>query len=175
MSVESSTEESLVNELSSVEVAVQPIDKFREFLATRGMRLTLERQVIVDDVFSQHEHFDTDQIVERLTPANTGRRVSRASVYRTLSLLEEAGLIRKVARNNDRDVYEHDYGYPQHDHLICDQCGNLIEFYNEQISEILDTIANERGFRMNAHRLEVYGRCQECARPQRRNPKLDLL
>jgi Fur family ferric uptake transcriptional regulator len=167
-----------VSELESVEVAVSPSDKFQEYLATQGMRLTQERAIIVEDVFSQHEHFDAEQIVERLTPApqQGGRRVSRASVYRTLTLLEEAGLIRKVARTNDRDVYEHDYGYPQHDHLICRECGELFEFYNAEISRVLEQVAAEFGFRMSGHRLEVYGRCSECSKPQRRrNPKLDLL
>ena len=166
-----------MSELEWVEVAVSPIDKFQEYLATRGMRLTHERSIIVEDVFSQHEHFDAEQIVERVTaPRTDGRRVSRSSVYRTLTLLEEASLIRKVARTNDRDVYEHDYGYPQHDHLICGECGALIEFFNADISQLLLRVANEHGFRMSGHRLEVYGRCQECSRPQRRrNPKLDLL
>ena len=167
-----------MSELESVEVAVSPSEKFQEYLSTQGMRLTQERAIIVEDVFSQHEHFDAEQIVERLTPSpqKGGRRVSRASVYRTLTLLEEAGLIRKVARPNDRDVYEHDYGYPQHDHLICGECGDLIEFHNAEISRILEQVASGQGFRMTGHRLEVYGRCRECSKPQqRRNPKLDLL
>ncbi len=164
-----------MSDLPTVTVAVSPIDKFREYLATQGMRLTHERSVIVEDVFSQHEHFDTDQIVERLTPGKTGRRVSRASVYRTVGLLEEAGLIRKVARNNERDVYEHDYGYPRHDHFICDRCDNLIEFENDRVAELIEELARETGFRMTGHRLEVYGICQECSRPRKRNPKLDLL
>lgn len=165
-----------MSELESVEVAVSPREKFQEYLATQDMRLTQERSIIVDDVFSQHEHFDADQIVERLTARKGGQRVSRSSVYRTLTLLEEAGLIRKVARSDGRDVYEHDYGYPQHDHLICDECGGLIEFHNAEISRILEQVAAEHGFRMTGHRLEVYGRCRECSKPQkRRNPKLDLL
>ncbi len=165
-----------MSELESVEVAVSPSDKFQEYLATQGLRLTHERSIIVEDVFSQHEHFDAEQIVERLTPQKGGRRVSRSTVYRTLTLLEEAGLIRKVARPNDRDVYEHDYGYPQHDHLICGECGELIEFHNAEISRVLEQVAAEHGFRMSGHRLEVYGRCRECSKPQhRRNPKLDLL
>jgi Fur family ferric uptake transcriptional regulator len=97
-----------VSDLPTVEGAVSPIDKFREYLATQGMRLTHERSTIVEDVFSQHEHFDAEQIVERLTPTGSTRRVSRASIYRTLDLLEKAGMIRKVARSGDRDLFEHD-------------------------------------------------------------------
>jgi len=165
-----------VSELSAVDVAVSPVEKFREFLATKGQRLTHERKTIVDAVFADHEHFDAEQLVIRLTPRKDGTRVSRSSVYRTLALLEEAGLLRKVARSNDRDVYEHDYGYPQHDHLICQKCRSLIEFRNASISKILEQIAIQHGFRRTAHRLEVYGICVKCNRPpQRRHQKLDLL
>ena len=81
-----------------------------------------------------------------------------------------------MARANDREVYEHDYGYPQHDHFICERCQQLVEFQNEQISLILEGIAAEHGFRMTGHRLEVYGICAECARPPaRRHRKLDMI
>src|SRR5579859_5781232 len=109
----------MVSELATVSVAVSPADKFREYLATRGMRLTRERETIVEEVFASHEHFDTDQLVSRLSTRTDGKRVSRATVYRTLDDMVLAGLLRKVARSHDREVYEHDYGYPQHDHLIC--------------------------------------------------------
>ena len=165
-----------MSELSSVEVAISPIEKFREFLATQRKRLTQERSIIVDEVFSSHEHFDADQLVERLTSRKDSRRVSRATVYRTLKELNKAGLLRKVARSNGKDVFEHDYGYPQHDHLICSKCGTLIEFHNEAISDLLEKIVTEHGFRKNGHRLEVYGLCESCSHPpRRRNSKLDLL
>ena len=96
--------------------------------------------------------------------------------YLNLASLEEAGLIRKVARSNDREVYEHDYGYPQHDHFICDRCNKLIEFRNEGISELLEKVALEHGFRMADHRLEAHGICAECARPpKRQHRKLDMI
>jgi len=162
-----------VNDLVPVDVAAKPDEKFREYLKTKGMRLTTEREIIVTKIFADHEHFDPEQLITRL---KTGERpVSRASIYRTLGLLEEAGLIRKVARANDREVYEHDYGYPQHDHLICKKCGELIEFHNEEIAQIINRIATERGFRMSGHRLEVYGTCEDCSRPPRRNHKLGMI
>jgi len=166
-----------VSELAPQDVSVSPVEKFREFLATRSQRLTQEREVVVREIFADHEHFESEQIVSRLTkPRPNGLRVSRATVYRTLGALEEAGLIRKVARANDREVYEHDYGYPQHDHLICDKCGTLVEFRNEEITKILERVAGSQGFRMNGHRLEVSGICAECARPpKRQHRKLDMI
>ena len=165
-----------MHELESVEVAVSPAAKFQEYLATKGQRLTYVRHIIVEEVFADHEHFDKEQLVERLSRAKSGRSVSRASVYRTLNLLEDAGLLRKVARSNDREVYEHDYGYPQHDHLICKECGDLIEFSAENTSRIVENVAAEYGFRVEGHRLEVYGMCADCCRPlQRRHKKLDQI
>ena len=165
-----------MSELATVTVAVTPADKFREYLATRGMRLTRERETIVEEVFSSHEHFDTDQLVSRLSNRTDGKRVSRATVYRALDDMVLAGLLRKVARSHNREVYEHDYGYPQHDHLICSKCGALIEFENAALSRTLDAVATEHGFRMTGHRLEVYGLCAECSRPPRvRHRKLDMI
>ncbi|WP_298868954.1 Fur family transcriptional regulator [uncultured Gimesia sp.] len=160
----------------SLEISISPTEKFKEYLATKGKRLTQEREFIVTEVFSNHEHFDADQLVFRMAQQKTGRKVSRSTVYRTLTQLEEAGLLRKVARTNDKDVYEHDYGYPQHDHFICKSCSELFEFQNDDIAEILERLAEKINFRMNEHRLEVYGVCEDCSRPtQRRHKKLDLI
>lgn len=162
-----------MSELVPVDVAATPEEKFREYLRTKGKRLTTERETIVREIFADHEHFDPEQLIVRMKGVE--KSASRASVYRTLTLLEEAGLIRKVARANDREVYEHDYGYPQHDHLICKKCGDLIEFHNDEIAQIIARIATERGFRMSGHRLEVHGTCEACSRPPKRNHKLGMI
>ena len=164
-----------MSDLAAIDVAVSPEDKFREYLMTQGKRLTTERGTIVREVFSSHEHFDADQLVSRLSQRTDGKRVSRSTVYRTLTQLVEAGLLRTVARPNDREVYEHDYGYPQHDHLICKECGTLIEFQDESIREILEQVAAKSGFRVSHHRLEVYGKCAQCCRPKRRVRKTDMI
>jgi Fur family ferric uptake transcriptional regulator len=151
------------------------VDKYREFLASKGLRMTRERAIVVEEIFSSHEHFDAEQLIERLAQSRD-RRVSRSTTYRALKNLEEAGLIRKVARQDKREIYEHDYGYPQHDHLICRRCGTLIEFHNEAINDVLEQISLRHGFRMEGHRLEVSGLCNRCSRPPETRPKkLNLL
>lgn len=162
--------------LNNVTVAVSPAEKYREYLATKGLRLTRERSIIIEEVFASHEHFDAEQLIGRLAQRTDGTRVSRSTIYRSLLQLEEAGLIRKVARQEDRDVFEHDYGYPQHDHLICSKCGTLIEFQADAISQLLSEVASRHGFRMDGHRLEVTGLCDACCRPPASRPKkLNLL
>lgn len=146
-------------------MSISPAQKFREYLTTKGKRLTAEREYIVNEIFADHEHFDPEQLIARLTGKAGGKSVSRATIYRTVKSMEAAGLIRKVARANDREIYEHAYGYPQHDHMICEQCGSLTEFRNQEIAEALEQIAVGEGFRIKSHRLEVYGLCNECAKP----------
>lgn len=164
-----------MHDLGVVDVAVSPVEKYREYLATKGQRMTRERAIIVEEVFASHEHFDAEQLIQRLARRDN-RHVSRSTIYRSLTLLEEAGLIRKVARQDDRDLYEHNYGYPEHDHFICKRCGNLIEFHNEAISEILEEVSRQYGFRMQGHRMEVHGLCSACCRPPQTRPKkLNLL
>tara|TARA_R110002020_G_scaffold472443_1_gene700492 strand:+ start:53 stop:547 length:495 start_codon:yes stop_codon:yes gene_type:complete len=164
-----------VSSLGTVEVSASPKEKFREYLATQKMRLTPEREIIVDEVFDNHEHFDAEELSDRLKVSGR-KRVSRSTVYRTLESMEAAGLIRKVARPNGSEIWEHDYGYPQHDHLICRKCGNLEEFHNEQIKAILEEIADSMGFYQDGHRLEVFGLCSSCRKaPVRRHRKLDMI
>lgn len=163
-------------ELGPIGMAVAPLEKYREFLASKGLRMTRERSIIVEEIFSSHEHFDADTLIERLAQSRGVRRVSRSTIYRSLKMLAEAGLIRKVVRQDDREIFEHDYGYPQHDHLVCRKCGRLIEFHNDSIHDVLADVARQHGFRIEGHRLEVQGLCDACCRPPATRPKkLNLL
>jgi Fur family ferric uptake transcriptional regulator len=163
-----------VSDLGTVDVALSPEEKFGEFLESRQMKYTTERRIIVDEVFSSHEHFDAEDLVGKLHRRDDGRRVSRSTVYRTLGYLVDAGLLRKMALGN-REVYEHDYGYPQHDHMYCQQCGNLIEFTNESLRSLRDEVCREHGFRPVSHRLVIYGTCASCNRSRVSKRRLDMV
>src|SRR5881394_445865 len=106
-----------VNALPAVEVSQTPEEKFREYLASRPrrQRFTPQRRDMVRYIFSKHNHFDADELIDELKEA--GFRVSRATVYRTLDKLVDASLLRRIDIGS-RAVYEHDYGYAQHDHLL---------------------------------------------------------
>lgn len=165
-----------MNALTALDVEVTPIEKFREFLRTKGLRLTPEREAVVRAVYATHEHFDADHWVNTLASQPGRKWASRSTIYRTIDLMKEARLIRQVARVNDRAVYEHDYSYPQHDHLICKKCQKLIEFPNEEIAAVVEKVAAELGFRLTGHRLEGEGICAECSRPPKRSHrKLEMI
>ena len=164
-----------MSDLATVSVAVSPADKFREYLATRGMRLTRERETIVEEVFASHEHFDTDQLVSRLGNRTDGKRVSRATVYRTLDDMVMAGLLRKVARSHNREVYEHDYGYPQHEHLYCQRCHKMIEFQSQAVDDVIRDVCAENNFQASGHTFIIRGICAECNRARVTKRRLDLV
>jgi Fur family ferric uptake transcriptional regulator len=159
--------------LGSVEVALSPLERFEEFVQSRGKRRSPQRRLIVEQVFSRHDHFDADELLANLRE-NGDRKVSRATVYRTLGDLVEAGLLRQMDLKG-RKVYEHDYGYPQHDHLHCQKCDKLIEFSSDELRELCEAVGREHQFRVLAHRLIITGVCAECSRPKRRTRPLDMI
>ncbi|MCA9260834.1 MAG: transcriptional repressor [Planctomycetales bacterium] len=161
--------------LHAVEVASSPQERFAEYLQSRGKRITQQRKALVDHVFQRHDHFDADELIANLSKLSGGKAVSRPTVYRTLNELVEAGLLRRMSLSG-RSVYEHDYGYPQHDHLHCTICDRLIEFQMDQLHQLRDAVAQEHGFRVTGHRLIISGICRECCTQRhRRRSSLDLI
>lgn len=161
--------------LADVEVALSPQERFDEYLQSRGKRATTQRRVLMDHVFARHEHFDADELIAGLAKQPGGAKVSRATVYRGLDELVEAGLLRKMTLGG-RAVYEHDYGYPEHDHLYCQQCQKLIEFHSEELLRLREAVGKEHQFRVTGHRLIVSGVCQACAsKRHRRLSPVDLI
>jgi Fur family ferric uptake transcriptional regulator len=161
--------------LAEVQVALSPQERFEEYLQSRGKRITQQRRALVEYIFQRHDHFDADELIDSLGKRKSGERISRPTVYRTLNELVEAGLLRTMTLGG-RAVYEHDYGYPQHDHLHCQICNKLIEFQSDELAEIRDAVAREHNFRVTGHRLIITGTCHDCSRKRHRGKSpLDLI
>ena len=160
--------------LIAVPVSQTPENKFREYLNTRArpQRFTEQQRDLIRHIFAHHEHFDVDQLCAEVQ--QTGLRISRATVYRTLTKLVDAGLLRSITVGS-RIVYEHDYGYPQHEHLVCEKCKKMFEFQSESILTALRDVCAERGFQMNGHTLIVKGVCNNCTRDRSAKRRLDLI
>jgi Fur family ferric uptake transcriptional regulator len=149
--------------LDHVEVGLSPLERFTQFLKSRGKRVTQQRRLIVQQVFSHHDHFDADELMGHLQELIAQHQVSRPTVYRTLGELVDAGLLRKMTLEG-RSVYEHDYGYPRHDHLYCQVCNRLIEFHSSDLERIRDAVAAEHDFQVHVHRMFISGVCADCRR-----------
>ncbi len=151
--------------LGPVRVKLAPPEQFSQFLQSRGKRLTQQRRLIVEQIFSHHDHFDADELMDHLQELISKRQVSRPTVYRALAELVEAGMLRKMVLGG-RSVFEHAYGYPSHDHLYCQMCNKLIEFHSDGLEKIRDAAAKKHKFQVLGHRMFVTGLCKDCRQEQ---------
>lgn len=159
-------------DLPAVPMGQTPLDKFREYLDVRGLKCTGERMRIVEHVFEKHNHFDADQLVASMK--DRGLAVSRSTVYRTLSLLVEAGLLRTLDFGPSA-AYEHDYGYPHHEHLFCEKCRRAIEFVSEELARLQEEVCRMHRFRATDHTFVIRGVCEDCGRARTNQRRLDLI
>jgi len=161
-------------QLPAVQVSQSPEDKFREYLASRArpQRYTEQQRDMVRYIFGQHNHFDAEQLIDDMKRA--GFRVSRATVYRTLAKLVDAGLLRQL-EFGPRMFYEHDYGYPPHEHIYCQKCGKVIEFQNPAIEKVIHEVCQQHSFQTVDHTFIIRGICSECNRARVTKRRLDLV
>lgn len=134
--------------------------RFRTFLAERQLRVTRERLAVVEEVFASRRHFDVEDLFRRLRSRR--QAVSRATLYRTLELLVECGLVGRTRFRNDTFHYEPSYGRDHHDHMVCQQCGKVIEFVSADIEHLQRLACEAHDFELQSHRLVILGRCREC-------------
>lgn len=147
-----------------MKVQVKKLEKiFSDYLKQKQLKYTPERRTILNEVFNIHNHFEADELFLRLRQKRD-HRISRATVYRTLPLLEESGLVRKVIFVDKHTHYEHVYGHKHHEHLICLNCGKVIEFYRKSLEDTLEDVARENDFKHIAHKMEITGYCKNCKR-----------
>lgn len=135
--------------------------RFREYLQGKGLKFTMERRTVLNEVFNTHGHFEAEDIAVALR--ERGTRVSRASVYRTLPLLVESGMLRHVYSAEKHSHYEHVFGHEHHDHLVCTRCGRTTDFFDSKIEELQDAICRTYGFESANHELEIIGLCSSCS------------
>ena len=136
------------------------IDLFRAFISRKGFRNTPEREEIIAEIFSRHDHFDVDELFTRLR--EKGSKISKASIYRNIPLIMECGLIREVWLEDGHMHYEHIYGHGHHCHMRCIGCGKIVEFYEEQLKDIENKIGSENDFQIIDHRFDITGYCSAC-------------
>ena len=129
-------------------------DSILERLEEKGLRLTDQRRVIAEVLSESTDHPDVEELYARA--AERDGRISLATVYRTVKLFEEAGLLDKLEFGDGRARYE-DAERAHHDHLIDIQTGEVIEFVDPEIEALQEKIARRLGYRLKGHRLELYG------------------
>src|SRR5438067_1851419 len=144
------------------EVITTAENVFREYLRDRGLKYTFERRVLLEGVMRRDEHFEVEQLLLELR--QQGYRIGKATIYRTLPLLVNCGIVKQVQLGNKQTHYEHTYGQDPHDHLICRRCGRIIEFDSSDVNRLRTLIAARHNFYALSHRLVITGLCEACVK-----------
>ncbi len=135
-------------------------DSLQEFLSGRGLRRTVQREAIIEAAFGTNEHFSAEELL--LMARKIERSVSRATVYRTLPLLVESGLLRELDLGSDTKVYDPNFvEHPTHNHLICVDCNKIIEFEDINMELLENCITRRLGFSPASKAVTIEGHCDE--------------
>ena len=135
-------------------------EKFMEFIEAKGLRLTTQRRAIIDTVFNTEEHFTAEQLLD--WSRRRDKSVSRSTVYRTLPLLTESGLVREIDFGKDYKFYDPNYANrPNHNHIVCQDCERIVEFESEKIEKLEAEITHNLGFRLKSQRIQITADCEE--------------
>lgn len=133
---------------------------FRDFLARKGLNMTVQRELVLGVFLACEDHLTVEELFQKVREAGPG--VGRPTVFRTLKLLVEAGLARTL-RLDDRAVrYEHSYRHRNHGHLVCEECGRIIETVDGAIESLQDRLCGREGFAPRYNRFKIFGTCAEC-------------
>ncbi|PHI19300.1 transcriptional repressor [Lewinellaceae bacterium SD302] len=130
---------------------------FNRHLTEQKMRKTPERYAILEEIYSRNDHFDAEALYIHMKTKNY--RVSRATVYNTLDLLVTCDLVKKHQFGDNLAKYEKSLGYRQHDHLICNDCGKIVEFCDPRVQQIKNMMGDLLNFKVTSHSLNLYGNC----------------
>jgi Fur family ferric uptake transcriptional regulator len=147
-------------------------ERFERYLRDHDLKLTAERRAILQAFYRIHEHIEADELLFHLRRSDV--RVSRATIYRTLDLLVQAGLARRIRLGKDHAYYEHILGREAHEHMICLGCDRIIEWLDPELTSLVFRNCAAQDFSPARHSLQVFGYCEDCATTREAEEALEL-
>ena len=136
------------------------LNRFKEALTKEGLKYTPQRTAVLEEIIKDKGHRESEEIY--LALKKKGQSVSRATVYRTMDILVNNGFARKMNLGDGRARYESKVNSPHHDHLVCMDCGLIVEFMDQKIEDLQDEIAIQYEFQLKRHIHQLFGLCKKC-------------
>lgn len=135
-------------------------ERLDDFIRRKGLRRTLQRETIVKAAFSKDEHFTADELFDRARKLDS--ETSRATVYRTLGLLVEADLLREIDLGDNQTTYDPNFNdKPSHNHLVCIDCGRVVEFEDTHLALLNDCVSRRLGFKPLRQSIKIEANCEQ--------------
>ena len=139
---------------------IKLLNRFKEALTKEGLKYTPQRTAVLEEIVKDKGHRESEEIY--LALKKRGQHVSRATVYRTMDILVNNGFARKMNLVDVRARYESKVNSPHHDHLVCMDCGLIVEFMDQKIEDLQDEIAIQYEFQLKRHIHQLFGLCKKC-------------
>jgi Fur family ferric uptake transcriptional regulator len=137
------------------------LGRFKEVLRRNSLKYTKQREIILEAIYNSEEHFTPESLYGEIGAKHSDSKIGIATIYRTLSLLEKEEMVTSISFGANGKKYEAGTK-DHHDHMICDLCGKIIEFFDEEIEELQDKVAKNHSFKITDHVMQIHGICSQC-------------
>jgi Fur family ferric uptake transcriptional regulator len=135
------------------------MEVFEDLLKKEGLKVTAQRLLVAEKIFSLHNHFTAESLSDMFKDRRD--EISKATIYRILSIMVKANLLIENDFGKDYKYYEHIIGHEHHDHIICMDCNRIVEFFDSKIEELQEKIAESNDFTIKGHSLNIYANCKK--------------
>ena len=147
------------------ETMQKEVDPFKDILGSKGLKSTREREIILKELEARQDHFNAEKLFSILM--GKGAKVSRPTIYRTLKLLEKFRLIERLDIKKNCHYYEPLSQKKDHGHLICEQCGKIVDFLSEKIENLREEVSEEKDFKLGHISIQAFGICGNCQKTKK--------
>ena len=136
------------------------MEVLEDYISKHNLKITHQRRAVLKAFLESENHVSVEELYNTISKSES--KIGLATVYRTLSLLTKSGLASEMDFGDGQKRYEHSYKHAHHDHMVCTECGKIIEFIHPLIEKYQEEVATQNGFKVTSHKLDLFGLCNDC-------------